>query len=138
LRRQPAEASQVIAQRMRRMTVLATLATANVIVLACRHTATTSASPTTTVETSTVTETTYAPVISTSPLAAPAARGGTPAAELAEPTVSIHAQDSDVRPLLKFIAQRGGYSLVFPPNLERRVTVELNDVPVSTALKFVL
>jgi hypothetical protein len=55
-----------------------------------------------------------------------------------EPTISIHAQDTDVRPLLQAIARRGGFSLVFSPSLNRKVTVELNDVPVSVALTSVL
>jgi hypothetical protein len=64
-------------------------------------------------------------------------RDGAPASE---PRVNIdtHSRDEDVRPLLEFVARAGGYRLVFPTNLDRRVRVSLNDVPVSVALSTLL
>ena len=57
-----------------------------------------------------------------------------------EPRVDIdtHSRDEDVRPLLEFVARAGGYRLVFPTNLDRRVRVSLTNVPVSVALTTLL
>jgi hypothetical protein len=57
-----------------------------------------------------------------------------------EPRVDIdtHSRDEDVRPLLEFVARAGGYRLVYPTNLNRRVRVSLTNVPVSVALSTLL
>ena len=57
-----------------------------------------------------------------------------------EPRVDIdtHSRDEDVRPLLEFVARAGGYRLVYPTNLNRRVRVSLTNVPVSVALTTLL
>jgi len=53
-------------------------------------------------------------------------------------TVSTYGHESDVKPLLQFIAQEGGFSLVLPIGLAKRVNVDLRNVPVSEALTTVL
>ncbi|HEY4304050.1 MAG TPA: hypothetical protein VGM82_06265 [Gemmatimonadaceae bacterium] len=57
-----------------------------------------------------------------------------------EPHVDIdtHSRDEDVRPLLEFVARAGGYRLIFPTDLNRRVRVSLNNVPASVALSTLL
>jgi hypothetical protein len=57
-----------------------------------------------------------------------------------EPRVDIdtHSRDEDVRPLLEFVARAGGYRLVYPTDLSRRVRVSLTNVPVSVALATLL
>ena len=57
-----------------------------------------------------------------------------------EPHVDIdtHSRDEDVRPLLEFVARAGGYRLVYPTDLNRRVRVSLNNVPASVALSALL
>jgi hypothetical protein len=57
-----------------------------------------------------------------------------------EPRVDIdtHSRDEDVRPLLEFVARAGGYRLTYPTDLNRRVRVSLNNVPVSVALATLL
>lgn len=57
-----------------------------------------------------------------------------------EPHVDIdtHSRDADVQPLLEFVARAGGYRLLYPPGLSRKVRVELNNVPVSVALATLL
>lgn len=57
-----------------------------------------------------------------------------------EPHVDVdtHNTDADVRPLLDFVARAGGFTLVYPQSLNRKVRVQLNDVPVSVALRTLL
>jgi len=71
------------------------------------------------------------------PISTGATRDG---AVASEPRVNIdtHSRDEDVRPLLEFVARAGGYRLVYPTDLNRRVRVSLNDVPVSVALTTLL
>jgi hypothetical protein len=52
--------------------------------------------------------------------------------------VDTHGTEVDVRNLLDFVAKAGNFSLVYSPNLNRKVRVTLNDVPVSVALKALL
>jgi hypothetical protein len=75
------------------------------------------------------------PAISTVQLSAPTA----PAADTmaAERHVTVNG-DMDIRVALSTIADAGGFSIVMPPNLKRRVQVHLVDVPVSQALEEVL
>jgi hypothetical protein len=53
-------------------------------------------------------------------------------------TVSTYGREADVKPLLQFIAQEGGFSLVLPIGLDKRVNVDLREVTVSQALATVL
>lgn len=71
------------------------------------------------------------------PISAGVMRDG---AAASEPRVNIdtHSRDDDVRPLLEFVARAGGYRLIYPTNLNRRVRVSLNDTPVSVALATLL
>jgi hypothetical protein len=52
--------------------------------------------------------------------------------------VDTHGAEVDVRNLLDFVAKAGNFSLVYSPNLNRKVRVSLNDVPVSVALQALL
>lgn len=52
--------------------------------------------------------------------------------------VDTHGAEVDVRNLLDFVAKAGNFSLVYAPNLNRKVRVTLNDVPVSVALQALL
>jgi hypothetical protein len=63
-----------------------------------------------------------------------------PSGVAGEPRVDIdtHGRDEEVRPLLEFVARAGGYRLIYPPDVSRRVRVALNDVPVSLALTALL
>jgi hypothetical protein len=75
------------------------------------------------------------------PVIVPLARDGSAPLDVTrEPHVDIdtHSRDEDVRPLLEFVARAGGYRLVYPTDLNRRVRVSLNDVPVSVALTTLL
>jgi hypothetical protein len=62
------------------------------------------------------------------------------APDSAEERVSIdtHGRDVDVRDALQFLADRGGLSLVYSPDIDKRVRLKLIDVPVSQALQAVL
>jgi hypothetical protein len=79
------------------------------------------------------------PELSSAQLAPPVLAPGV-ADTTREPHVDIdtHGRDEDVRPLLEFIARAGGYRLVYPPDVPRRVRVALTDVPVSVALTTLL
>jgi len=56
------------------------------------------------------------------------------------PLVSIdtHGRDIDVRDALQFLADHAGLSLVYSPDINRRIRLKLTDVPVSQALQAVL
>jgi hypothetical protein len=90
----------------------------------------------------TTTTTPALPELLTAQLAPPAPAASTIAAidTAREPHVDIdtHSRDEDVRPLLEFVARAGGYRLIYPANLSRKVRVELNDVPASVALATLL
>ena len=75
------------------------------------------------------------PAISNVQLSAPAAAAADTMA--AEHRVTVNG-DMDIRVALSTIADAGGFSIVMPPNLKRRVQVHLVDVPVSQALEEVL
>ncbi len=75
--------------------------------------------------------------------AASAPRGGSLLVEhdtAGEPHVDVdtHGAEVDVRPLLDFVGRAGGFTLLFPPNLNRRVRIQMLDVPVSVALESLL
>ena len=53
-------------------------------------------------------------------------------------TVTLRAQDVDVRALLMALAEAAGLSLVVDPGIESRMTVHLVDVPAVDALREVL
>ena len=53
-------------------------------------------------------------------------------------TVTLRAQDVDVRALLMALAEAAGLSLVVDPGIEGRMTVHLMDVPAVDALREVL
>lgn len=52
--------------------------------------------------------------------------------------VDTHGAQVDVRTLLDFIARAGGFTLVYSPNVNRRIGLTMNNVPVSVALETVL
>jgi hypothetical protein len=52
--------------------------------------------------------------------------------------IDTHGTEQDVRMLLDFVAKAGNFSLVYAPNLNRKVRVSLNDVPVSVAFQTLL
>lgn len=56
------------------------------------------------------------------------------AAEPTEETVTIQAENASLRELLTGIARLGGYNLIVPAELERRVSVRLCDVTPAEAL----
>lgn len=53
-------------------------------------------------------------------------------------TIDTHGRDIDVRDALQFLADRGGLSLVYSPDINRRIRLKLTAVPVSQALHAVL
>ena len=56
-----------------------------------------------------------------------------------EPLISLHFPTPvDVRIPLRMIAAAGHYGLVVPPEVTKKVTVTIDSVPVSLALKVVL
>jgi hypothetical protein len=55
-----------------------------------------------------------------------------------EPRITYAATNWDVRDVLRFIAEKGGYSLVLSPDVNKHVTVDFTDVPVSEAFRSVL
>lgn len=52
--------------------------------------------------------------------------------------VDTHGAEVDVRSLLDFIARAGGFTLVYSSNLNRRIRITMDNVPVSVALETVL
>jgi hypothetical protein len=84
------------------------------------------------------------PVLTQPELAPPPQRitGGTTITHdsTVEVTVSIdtHGRESDVRDLLGFLGQTAGIHFVFSPEINKRIRITLNDVPVSTAIEAVL
>ena len=59
-------------------------------------------------------------------------------AEAAEPRVTLEMSDAPVRLILQRLAEIGNLELVIPPNLNRTLSVQYVNVPVSVALKDVL
>jgi hypothetical protein len=53
-------------------------------------------------------------------------------------TIDTHGGEMDVRQALAFIAEQGKLSLIVSPKIDKKVRLQLNDVPVSQALKTVL
>jgi hypothetical protein len=53
-------------------------------------------------------------------------------------TIDTHGAEIDVRQALSFIASRSGFSLVYSPEINKKVRLQLVDVPVSEALQAVL
>lgn len=53
-------------------------------------------------------------------------------------SIDTHGRDIDVRDVLQFLADRGGLSLVYSSDINRRIRLKLTDVPVSQALQAVL
>ncbi|HTE47637.1 MAG TPA: hypothetical protein VK636_20515 [Gemmatimonadaceae bacterium] len=53
-------------------------------------------------------------------------------------TIDTHGAEMDVRQALSFLASRAGISLIYSPEINKKVRVELVDVPVSDALQSVL
>jgi hypothetical protein len=53
-------------------------------------------------------------------------------------TIDTHGAEIDVRQALGFIASRSGFSLVYSPEINKKVRLQLIDVPVSEALQAVL
>lgn len=106
------------------------------VAIACQHPATASKPSGDTLPPPLPPERVSAPVLTSSVTTSSASAA--PAPEEKRITLSTYGRDSDVKPLLQFIAQQGGFSLVLPTGLERRVNVDLRDVPVSEALETVL
>ena len=52
--------------------------------------------------------------------------------------IDTHGAEIDVRQALAFLADKGRLSLVFPPEINKKVRLQLHDVPVSQALQAVL
>jgi hypothetical protein len=55
-----------------------------------------------------------------------------------EPRISLAGTNWDVRDVLRAIADKGGYTLVLSPEINKRVTVDFTNVPVSEAFRAVL
>jgi hypothetical protein len=72
-----------------------------------------------------------APVTSASPVEADTAH------EL-HVDIDTHNREEDVRLLLDFVANTGHFTLVYPPALNKKVRVRLDNVPVSVALQTLL
>lgn len=53
-------------------------------------------------------------------------------------TIDTHGAEIDVRQALSFIASHSGISLVYSPEINKKVRLQLIDVPVSDALQAVL
>ena len=75
------------------------------------------------------------PAISSVQLSAPTGRTPDTTSDARRVTVN---GEMDIRVALSTIADAGGFSIVMPPNLKRRVQVHLIDVPVAQALEEVL
>jgi hypothetical protein len=72
-------------------------------------------------------------------LTVPLSQAPRPAAATEERiTIDTHGADIDVRQALSFIASRSGFSLVYSPEINKKVRLQLVDVPVSDALQAVL
>ncbi len=67
-----------------------------------------------------------------------APRGTSARAGAPEKRITLSATNADVRSLLLAIASQGNVNLVLSPDVVGRVSVVLNDVPVSEALRRVL
>jgi len=52
--------------------------------------------------------------------------------------IDTHGQEEDVRLVLAFLADQGKLNLVFSPEINRKIRLQLHDVPVSQALQAVL
>lgn len=52
--------------------------------------------------------------------------------------VETYGRDVDVRDILTFLGQRAGLRFVFAPEINRKIRVSMNDVPVSLAIQTVL
>jgi type II secretory pathway component HofQ len=65
---------------------------------------------------------------------------GSPSDSAAEVHVDIdtHGAEIDVRQALAFLADKGKLSLIFSPDINKKVRLQLHDVPVSQALQAVL
>lgn len=53
-------------------------------------------------------------------------------------TIDTYGRDMDVKQVLDFLARQGHVSLVYSPDIQQKVRLQLNDVPVSVALQTVL
>ncbi len=53
-------------------------------------------------------------------------------------TIDTHGTSLDVRQVLDFLANEGHFSLVYSPEIDKKVRLQLNNVPVSVALQTVL
>lgn len=53
-------------------------------------------------------------------------------------TIDTHGAEIDVRQALSFIASHSGISLIYSPEINKKVRLQLIDVPVSDALQAVL
>ena len=53
-------------------------------------------------------------------------------------TIDTHGAEIDVRQALSFIASHSGINLIYSPEINRKVRLQLIDVPVSDALQAVL
>jgi hypothetical protein len=63
-------------------------------------------------------------------------RGDTAAEEHVQ--VETYGRDVDVRDILSFLGQRAGLRFVFAPEINKKVRVSMNDVPLSFAISTVL
>ncbi|MDB4876525.1 MAG: hypothetical protein JWM41_2971 [Gemmatimonadetes bacterium] len=52
--------------------------------------------------------------------------------------VDTHGAEVDVRPILDFLANKAGVTLVYSPEINKKVRLHLIDVPVSQAIQTVL
>ena len=59
---------------------------------------------------------------------------------IVEPTVSIHAVDSNLPSILSTLAKQSGYNIVTGPNVENqdKLTIHLDDVPISQAINLII
>jgi hypothetical protein len=76
-----------------------------------------------------------------SPPALPLALVRSPAADTASEahvTIDTHGAEVDARQILAFLAEKGKLSLVYSPDVNQKVRLQLVDVPVSEALRSVL
>jgi len=106
------------------------------VAIACQHPSTASKPSADTLPPPLPPERVSAPVLTSSVTTSTAP--ALPPVEEKRITVSTYGRESDVKPLLQFIAQEGGFSLVLPIGLARRVNVDLRNVTVSDALTTVL
>lgn len=53
-------------------------------------------------------------------------------------SIDTHGQELDVRSVLAYLADQGKLSLIFSPEINKKVRLQLHDVPVSQALQAVL